>query len=334
MTPAHCHGPQNGGMVRTPTGCGELLDFDDVERRLQLGPRTDIGTQEIPIEQVIGSVGRAHEFDGCFRPRSARLRELLRQIRLVRPTAADIPILVYQVDHAYFVVDGHKRLALAIEDGRLDIDAEVSWFPSRFHVGRGTTIDDIRATELESRFRSATGLATAVPEARFELGDLDEFLELAESVKAHAYDLSRQLGRLVDPPEAARHWYDVVYRPAVELAQGSGLGRVLSSCSEAELFMLLRKGAQETMDHDWQMPASFAERGLEQLRRAEPRGVPAAIARVRRRGRTGPRVLPDRDLTPGSTDAAGEPVAPADRAAPPPTVVRRPRRERGTTAES
>ena len=89
-----------------------------------------------------------------------------------------------------FVVEGHKRTALAVEEGRRFIDAEVGWFASRFHVSRDTTIDEIRATELERRFREVTGLATAVPDARFPLKDSDAFLELADSVKSHAYDLS------------------------------------------------------------------------------------------------------------------------------------------------
>ena len=186
---------------------------------------------------MIASASRVYEFDGCFRPRSERLRAVLRQIRASRPNAADTPILVYQVDHAYFVIDGHKRLGLAVEEGRKFIDAEVGWFQSRFHLTRGTTIDEIRATELERRFRETTGLDVAAPEARFPVSDPDAYRELAESVKAHAYDLSRDLGRVVQRAEAARHWYDLVFRPAVDIARAAGLGRVLSSCSEPELFL-------------------------------------------------------------------------------------------------
>jgi hypothetical protein len=296
-----------------PSDCGELLDFEEVRRRLQLGTRTDIGVHEIPVAQVIGSASRVDEFDGCFRPRSERLRKVLRQIRAVRPDAADIPILVYQVDHAYFVVDGHKRLGLAVEEGREFIDAEIGWFPSRFHVTRGTTMREVRATEVERRFRETTGLDVAVPKARFPLSDQDAYLELAESVKSHAYDLSRDLGRVLEPAEAARHWYETVFRPAVDLARGAGLGRVLSSCSEPELFLVLRRGATEPMDPGWQVPAAFVERSMQNLRAADPGRVPAAIARVAGRGKTRPQVL-------GTGDVEAN-VANDD-----PTIVRRPRR--------
>jgi hypothetical protein len=278
---------------RRSSDCGDLLDFEEVRRRLQLGTRTDIGTHEIPVAAVIGSVSRVHEFDGCFRPRTERLRDLLQQIRTARPNAADTPILVYQVDHAYFVVDGHKRLAIAVEEGRTDIDAEVGLFPSRFHVARGTTMDEIRVTELERRFRETTGLDVAAPEARFPVSDPDAYLELAESVKAHAYDLSRDLGVVVEPSEAARHWLEVVFRPVLEVGRAAGLGRVLSSCTEPELFLVLRRGYTEPMDHGWKVPASFLERSGQNLRAAEPSGVPAAVARMtrRNRSRSGPNVL-------------------------------------------
>ena len=176
----------------------------------------DVGVEEIAVEQVIGSMGRAHEFDGCFRPRTQRLRRVLDQIKAARPNAADLPISVYQVDHAYFVVDGHKRMALAVEEGREMIDADVGRFASRFHVAGGTTMQQIQATAREARFRQVTGLDVALPDVRFPLGDIDGYLDLEESLKAHAYDLSREQGRLVPPAEAARHWYEHIYRAAVE----------------------------------------------------------------------------------------------------------------------
>ena len=309
-----------------PTPCGELLDFSEVQRRLQLGTRTDIGTHAIPVAQVVGSLSRVHEFDGCFQPRTKHLKKLLAEIRAARPGNADVPILVYQVDHAYFVVDGHKRMALAVEEGREFIDAEIGSFRSRFHVSRGTTIDEIRDTELEHRFRSITGLAAAVPEARFPLANPDGFLELAESVKSHTYDLSWQLGRVVDPAEGARHWYDYVYAPFIALAKESRLDWVLSSSTEPELYLLLRRGINyERLDHVWQIPDTLSDRAAANLRAAEPSAIGATLARVTGRRRSHPAtVLPpaDFEVDQGPAPASGE------GASEPASVVRRPRRKR------
>jgi hypothetical protein len=321
---------------RRASSCGDLLDFEEVRRRLQLGTRTDIGTHEIAIDQIIGSVSRVQEFDACFRPRTKRLAKLLDQIKAARPDAADMPILVYQVDHAYFVVDGHKRLALAVEEGRKFIDAEVNSFPSRFHVARGTTMDEIRATEMERRFRQTTGLDVGVPDARFPLSNGDCYLELSESVKAHAYDYSRSLERVVDPAESSRHWFDTVFRPAVEVARSSGIARVLSSASDPELFLEMRRGILGPMEWDWQIPKGFAGRAIDNLRRADPGPVPTALARITKRGRKGARVLGEghdsadqsASMNLAEPDDA-EPRQPAART----TIMRRPRRRADAPAE-
>jgi len=281
---------------RRSSDCGSLLEFEEVRRRLQLGTRVDVGVQEIPIDQIIGSMGRAHEFDGCFRPQTRRLRKVLDQIRAAKPNAADTAILVYQVDHAYFVVDGHKRLALAVEEGREVIDAEVGRFASRFHVAGGTTMEDIRTTAREDRFRRVTGLDVAVPDVRFPLGETDGYIDLEESVKAHAYDLSRQEGRLLSPAEAARHWYDHVYRAAVGIARESGIGRLLTTSTEPELFLMIRSGSHGPMDPGWQVPPDFVDYSVDRLRDAEPRGIASALSRVAGRRRPRRVILPKADI--------------------------------------
>jgi len=282
---------------RRSSDCGSLLEFEEVRRRLQLGTRVDVGVEEIAVEQVIGSMGRAHEFDGCFRPRTQRLRRVLDQIKAARPNAADLPISVYQVDHAYFVVDGHKRMALAVEEGREMIDADVGRFASRFHIAGGTTMQQIQVTAREARFRQVTGLDVALPDVRFPLGDIDGYLDLEESLKAHAYDLSREQGRLVPPAEAARHWYDHIYRAAVGIALSSRIARLLSTSTEPELFLMVRRGSHGPLDPDWQVPPSFVEYSVDRLRESEPKGIASALSRVtRRRPRT--EILPEGDVGP------------------------------------
>ncbi len=219
-------------------------------------------------------------------------------------------------------------MALAVEEGREFIDAEVGSFPSRFQISRDTTLDEIRATELERQFRDVTGLAAAVPEARFPLRDPNDYLELAESVKSHAYDLSRRLGRLVDLGEGARHWYDFTYRPGVGLAKQSRLRWVLSSCTEPELFLVLRRGARyATTDVDWPVPDRLSERAVANLQAAEPSAFPAIIASATGRRPQPATVLPPVDFEPEPEPGDGRGTRG------PTSVVRRPRRERERTAD-
>jgi hypothetical protein len=273
--------------------CGELLAFEEVARLLGLGTRVYGEREEIRVADIVGSVGRVREFDGCFRPRTARLRRVLEQIRSTRPNAADIPISVYRVDHAYFVLDGHKRVALAVSERRQYIDAEVMIFPTRFHVDASTTIGSIRATREEARFREITGLADGVPEARFPVSDPAGYLELMESVVSHAYDLSEDRGAVVPRAEAARHWYDVIFMPCMEIAASANVTGLLSSLTNAELFLLLRRGITDPMEHDWRIPDAAAAKARRNLRQARGSPFLTAIRRIVGTRRARPTLLDD-----------------------------------------
>src|SRR5690349_1980811 len=290
--------------VRRRAGdCPDLLSFEEVRRRLGLGTRLPVGRREVLIADIVGSVGRVQDFDGCFRPKNARLRKAIRE-RGTDQSVRDLPIRLLQVDHAYFVEDGHKRLSLAIADGRTEVDADVDRYQTEFHVAPGTTMDAIRVTARERRFRDLTGLARAVPRERFPLSDPDGYLELEESVKAHTLDLSYSAGRLIPAEDGARHWFEAVYLPVLALADASSASRLLESTTGADRFLLFRKGFDASMDVDWRIPEAFIERGRANLAEGTP---PAWKGVVPRRGARRPQLLPSeadvRSAEPGGEES-------------------------------
>jgi hypothetical protein len=244
--------------------CRDLLAFDEVRHRLGLGTRLPGGRREVPVADIIGSVGRVADFDGCFRPRHKRLRAEIRA-RAAAPAVLDMPISLLQVDHAFFVEDGHKRLSAAIAGGRRFVDANVDRFETRFHVAPGTTMASIRVTASERRFRKVTGLDVAVPRRRFPLSDSDGYLELQESVKAHTLDFSRAEGRLVSPEEGALHWYETVFEPILDLIESTGTSRLLESMTDADRFLLFRRGIDVPMAPGWKIPKAAVDMGLKNV---------------------------------------------------------------------
>ena len=253
--------------------CGELLPFEEVRRRLGLMTRLPVGRRDVPVAEIIGSVGRVVDFDGCFRPRGAVLRKAIAD-RSANPAIVDMPISLIQVDHAYFVEDGHKRLSMAIAAGRRFIEADVDRFQTDLHLAPGTTMASVRATAQERRFRRVTGLDAAVPRCRFALSDPDGYLELQESVKAHTLDYSRSIGRLVSAEEGARHWYDTVFVPILGILEANDALRLLETMTEGDRFLLFRRGLDGPMDKDWRIPAWAVEGGLANVQgRAQRRGI-------------------------------------------------------------
>src|SRR6188474_2745148 len=141
--------------------CGDLLMFEEVRRRLHLGAPVIEGTETIRVDDVIGTVGRGADFDGCFRPREPKLAKRIREIRVRNPNAFNEPIDVVRVDRAYFVADGHKRVSIAKETGVEFIDARVSRAPSIYEMAPGVDADSIDLTAREQQFREESGLMAA-----------------------------------------------------------------------------------------------------------------------------------------------------------------------------
>jgi hypothetical protein len=219
--------------------------FDHVRRALGLGMPTDEGTATIAVADVIGTVGRAKDFDGCFRPREAGMADRLRAIRMARPTMLDEPIDVIRVDRGYFVLDGHKRVAIAHLEGREFIDARIQHAPTPYRVGPGVDAETIENTAREQRFRAETELLAAVPAARFVVSRVEGYPELRESLESYGYEMSHRLGRLLSRSECAALWYECVYRPTVAAAKQARLDQLIGCCTEADLFLSLHRQSRE-----------------------------------------------------------------------------------------
>ena len=213
-----------------------LLPFTEVERRLGLTSQAYAGVRTIPVDRILGSLDRTVDFDRDFRPRdpaSPRLQGL----RAAFPTGDFPPISVYEVGGAFFVVDGHHRVALSRELGVQFIDAEVIRLNTQYEIAPDIDVLTLVHTQEHQRFMRETGLEVARPDARFELLRPDAYGALLSVVQAFAYRRSRQVGRLLEPAETASDWYEEEYRPAVEAIHEIGLPERYPYKTDADLFI-------------------------------------------------------------------------------------------------
>jgi len=263
--------------------CGPLLDLDEIRRRLHLGPLVAEGETTIPVAQIIGTAGRAGDFDGCFRPLRPNLAKRIADIRRDRPMAPDEAIDVVRVDRAFFVSDGHKRVAIAHETGREFIDARVSRLASPYELAPGVDPEAIDRTAREQQFREASGLLESVPTARFALSDAGGYAELLEAVQAYAFDTSRRLGRLMTSAEAAACWYECIYLPTVKVGRDR-VAELIDGCTDADVFLSLHRQSRALWGTECAAAELAAERLIEDERRGSVAGA-SAIQRLLRRAR-------------------------------------------------
>ena len=112
-------------------------------------------------------------------------------------------INVFEVGGAYFVEDGHHRVALARERGADFIDAEVTRLETSYEIGPEVDVSQLIHTEQQRRLLDESGLARARPDAVIEFTFVDGYTQLAETIKAHGYDLARQSGEVPTPEQVA-----------------------------------------------------------------------------------------------------------------------------------
>ena len=241
----------------------DLLPFEEASRRLRIVGRSYLGLREIPVERIVGSVDRSADFDRDFRPRRRVSRARIAGLRAAFEHGEIPPIQVFELGGAYFVEDGHHRVALA-RDLRADfIDAEVTRLQTNYEVGPAVDVCQLVHTEQQRVFLEESGLARARPDAVIEFTLLDGYPQLLEAVKAHGYDLARRRGSVPTPEEVAGDWYDGVYLPGVEAVRQASLPELYASwrSTDADLFLWIYQRRRALRAHDSQ--ADFAEAAAE-----------------------------------------------------------------------
>jgi hypothetical protein len=92
--------------------------------------RKYIGTEEILVKNIVGTLNRGSDFDHKFRPLNQHLRDRWVNVYLALERDNWPPILVHKVGEHYYVEDGHHRVSIAQALGIAFIPAKVWEYPS------------------------------------------------------------------------------------------------------------------------------------------------------------------------------------------------------------
>jgi hypothetical protein len=271
--------------------CGELLLLDDVRSRLRPSGESFVGIRPIEIDRIVGTVDRCCDFDRCRHARRVDLGSRVSAIERAFPGGEFPPIDVVQVDRAFFVIDGHKRVSAARRAGVEMIDANVKGLTVSYPVHADTRASDLATLGAEDGFLRESGLQRARPGVRLRCVSARSYAELLAAVKAHGYDLMRGEGRVLEPEAIAAHWYDCDYRPTLAAAEEAGVAALLACCPDGELYLALHRLT-------WGAPGRRVRGAASGRPRRRPRAgdipTPALVSRARlsaarRRARRAPR---------------------------------------------
>lgn len=217
---------------------GDMLPLDEVATRVGALESSYVGVRPIPTDRIVGTLDRSVEdFDRRFKPRRSDLRDRLAGLRRRYP-GGDFPsIQVVELGDAYFVIDGHHRVALARSLDMAFVDAEVTSMRTTYEIPPDVDVPTLVHTDQVRRFELKSGIGTDRAEAPIRFSRPQGYPELLEIIQAWAYRTSVAEGCVVPFETAAARWYAEVYAPGVAALNRVDLPRAYEYKTDADLFL-------------------------------------------------------------------------------------------------
>jgi hypothetical protein len=198
--------------------------------------------QEMPLDKIVGSVGRYKDFTRTFLPRTNAIRSRWQRLdAMAHGPSGFPPIEVYKVGSVYFVIDGNHRVSVAKQLGAKTIEAYVTELPTAVPVDEHLSPDDLLIKEGYADFLRKTHLDTLRPGSQVLLTEPARYKEIEEHIAVHRYFMGLEQKRDIPYLEAVASWYDNVYMPMVELIRKYEVLDYFPGRTEADLYAWLIK---------------------------------------------------------------------------------------------
>ncbi len=224
----------------------DLLSYDAIKDLLQTEASTSRGLQEIPLDAIVGSVGRYHDFTRTFLPRRESDQHRWANVKLKALYRGGFPpIEVYQLGANYFVLDGNHRVSVARQLGADTIQAYVTEVHSRVPLSPDVEPDELIIKTRYAQFLDHTGLDRTRPGLDLLVTAPGQYRRLEEQIEAHRRLLAQRQGREIPMEEAAAAWYDDLYQPVIQFVRDQDLLAGFPGNTEADLFMWVSERREE-----------------------------------------------------------------------------------------
>ena len=206
-----------------------LRSFNTRQEKEEAYEAIERGTLLVPLEKIVGSVGRYHDFDNQFRASNHKQDERLKGIlKAMRAGKNMPPISLYQIKEDLFILDGHHRFRAARELGRSHIRSRIlELLPSKNTLENKLYIEKIG-------FRDKAGLADSI-----DLTELGQIHHLEWQVEEHRKFLSKEKQQDITFEQAASDWYVTIYKPLATIIGNSDLSKGFPRRSVDDLYLYI-----------------------------------------------------------------------------------------------
>jgi nucleotide-binding universal stress UspA family protein len=245
---AHLRGKLQGVLARLTGKSNELLSYDEIAGRLKLQGRSDKGMQTIPVDSIIGSVGRYTDFTRTFLPRHAKDQERWANVKAATldPLGQGLqPIEVYKVSDVYFVIDGNHRVSIARQEGWKAIQAHVIEIQTDIPL-----TPDLRAAELIIKseyagFLEQTGLNRSKEPIDLKITIPGGYQRLLDDISAHRHPPEDGDQKEYSILDSAESWYRDMYLPFAEAVRERGMMRWFPERTITDLYVWMAEHRED-----------------------------------------------------------------------------------------
>lgn len=203
--------------------------FSEEQEKEKAFDYVDQGIKMIPLDQIVGSVGRYNDFDSSFRLKDHMPHERLDGIKKLMQEGKNLPpVDLYKIKNKYYVLDGNHRISAAKEFGYQDIRARiVEFIPSR------DNLEHVLYRE-RARFYKETGLPFSI-----ELTEIGQYEYLMKQITEHKTHLESQSEALIPLKDAAEDWFKTIYWPLASMIKKGNLSSSFPGRTLADLYVFI-----------------------------------------------------------------------------------------------
>ena len=216
----------------------DLLPFDEIRRNITWRGQHDLGYAEVPLDNILGSVGRYQDFDRAFLPKLTYTRSRWENIDKARIQDIALPAVeLYKIGEVYFVRDGNHRVSVARERGQVFIDAYVTEIKTDTPVTPETNLEALILQQEYDRFLQTTGLKKVSSNREILFTQAGQYDKLLEHIQVHRWYMGEKYNHFIDEHRAARSWYRRVYLPLVQIISEMKVLADFPGRKEADLYL-------------------------------------------------------------------------------------------------
>jgi hypothetical protein len=243
----------------------DLVSYSEVANRLRARQQIEKGTQAVPLDQIVGSVGRYRDFTRTFLPRAGVNQERWTRLDAALNSMEGFPpVELFKIGQVYFVKDGNHRVSVARANGATHIEAYVTELETDIPL----TLDDFERDQWiikveRKEFMDLTQLDELRPGHGIRFTEPGRYEMMLRHIEVHRYLRDLELERAgserqLSWEEAVTSWYDNVYLPMVEAIREYELLRNFPERTEADLYMWITHHRERLAIHYGLAPLSPA----------------------------------------------------------------------------